>query len=98
VLLRQVDKIKTLRYCIGFKMMRKYKIVVLKTMFNEDLAKGYGVEGLKKCPFHKVGQFFSTYAKSEGFCAKVWEVIYQYVFAGVPVIFLRKLFFKETVV
>lgn len=29
--------------------MKKVKITVLRTMFNEDLAKEYGVEGLKAC-------------------------------------------------
>ena len=38
--------------------MNKVKITVLKTMFNEDLAKEYGVENLSTCPFHKVGQTF----------------------------------------
>ena len=30
--------------------MKKVKITVLKTMLNEDLAKEYGVCGLKACP------------------------------------------------
>jgi uncharacterized repeat protein (TIGR04076 family) len=51
-------------------------------MFNEDLAKEYGVDGLKICPFHKVGQTFSAdYAKPEGLCDEAWKAIYQYVFA-----------------
>ena len=51
-------------------------------MFNEDLAKEYGVEGLKKCPFHNAGQIFhADFAKPEGFCDEAWKAIYQYVFA-----------------
>jgi uncharacterized repeat protein (TIGR04076 family) len=62
--------------------MKKVKITVLKTMFNEDLAKEYGVVGLSTCPFHKVGQeFYADYAKPEGFCDEAWKAIYQYVFA-----------------
>jgi uncharacterized repeat protein (TIGR04076 family) len=62
--------------------MKKCKITVLKTMLNEDLAKEYGVEGLKKCPFHTVGQIFhADYAKPESFCDEAWKAIYQYVFA-----------------
>ena len=49
--------------------MNKVKITVLKTMFNEDLAKEYGVDGLSTCPFHKEGQtFLADYAKPENFC------------------------------
>ncbi len=62
--------------------MNKVKITVLKTMFNEDLAKEYGVENLSTCPFHKVGQtFFADWAKPEGFCDEAWKAIYQYAFA-----------------
>jgi len=62
--------------------MKKCKITVLKTHFDEELAKEYGVEGLGKCPFHKVGDvFYGDYAKPEGFCDEAWKAIYQYVFA-----------------
>ena len=30
--------------------MKKVKITILKTMLNEDLAKEYGICGLKACP------------------------------------------------
>ena len=62
--------------------MNKVKITVIRTMFNEDLAKEYGAEGLKRCPMHKEGQvFYADYAKPEGFCDEAWKAIYQYVFA-----------------
>jgi uncharacterized repeat protein (TIGR04076 family) len=63
-------------------MMTKCKITILKTLFNEDLAKEYGVEGLKQCPIHKVGQiYYADFAKPDGFCDEAWKAIYQYVFA-----------------
>lgn len=62
--------------------MNKVRIKILRTMFNEDLAKEYGVENLSKCPFHKEGQtYLADYAKPEGFCDEAWKAIYQYVFA-----------------
>ncbi len=62
--------------------MKKVKITVLKTTFQEDLAKEYGVEGLSTCPFHKEGQtYLADYAKPEVFCDEAWKAIYQYVFA-----------------
>ena len=62
--------------------MRKVKITVLRTMFNEDLAAEYGAEGLKACPMHLEGQvFYADYAKPEGLCDEAWKAIYQYVFA-----------------
>ena len=38
--------------------MKKVKITILKTMLNEDLAKEYGICGLKACPMMKVGDVF----------------------------------------
>ena len=62
--------------------MKKVKITVLKTTFQEGLAREYGVEGLSTCPFHKEGQtYLADYAKPEGFCDEAWKAIYQYVFA-----------------
>ena len=64
------------------KEMKKVKITVLKTTFDEELAKEYGVEGLTACPMLKEGQvFFADYAKPEHFCDEAWKAIYQYVFA-----------------
>ena len=46
--------------------MKKVKITILKTMLNEDLAKEYGIPGLKACPMMKVGDvFYADYAKPE---------------------------------
>ena len=62
--------------------MKKVKITILKTMLNEDLAREYGIPGLKACPMMKVGDvFYADYAKPEGFCDEAWKAIYQYVFA-----------------
>ena len=62
--------------------MKKVKITILKTMLNEDLAKEYGIPGLKTCAMMKVGDvFYADYAKPEGFCDEAWKAIYQYVFA-----------------
>lgn len=62
--------------------MKKVKITVLRKMFNEDLAKEYGVDGLTVCPMLKEGQvFYTDYAKPEGLCDEAWKAIYQYAFA-----------------
>lgn len=62
--------------------MNKVKITVLRTTFQEDLAKEYGIDGLSTCPFHNDGQvFYADYAKPEGLCDEAWKAIYQYVFA-----------------
>ena len=62
--------------------MKKVKITVLKTMFNEDLALEYGVDGLTVCPMLKEGQvFYADYAKPEELCDEACKAIYQYVFA-----------------
>ena len=42
--------------------MKKVKITILKTMLNEDLAKEYGICGLKACPMMKVGDVFYAWA------------------------------------
>lgn len=62
--------------------MKKCKITVLKTMFNQELAAEYGAEGLTACPMLKEGQvFYADYSKPQGFCDEAWKAIYQYVFA-----------------
>lgn len=62
--------------------MKKVKITVLKTTFDQALAKEYGAEGLTACPMLKEGQvFYGDYAKPEGLCDEAWKAIYQYVFA-----------------
>lgn len=54
--------------------MKKVKITVLRTMFNEDLALEYGVEGLTICPMLKEGQvFYADYAKPEKLCDEAWN-------------------------
>jgi uncharacterized repeat protein (TIGR04076 family) len=62
--------------------MKKCRITVLETGFNERLAKNYGVANLGRCPLHKVGQVFEAgYAKPEAFCNEAWNAIHHYVFA-----------------
>jgi uncharacterized repeat protein (TIGR04076 family) len=62
--------------------MKKCRITVLETTFNEKLGKEYGVDNLGRCPFHKVGQVFEAdYGKPEGFCDEAWKAIHHYVFA-----------------
>ena len=56
--------------------MKKVKITVLKTTFDQELADEYGVEGLSACPMMKEGQvFYGDYAKPEGFCDEAWKAI-----------------------
>lgn len=62
--------------------MKRCKITVLKTMFNQELAAEYGAEGLTACPMLVEGQvFYADYGKPQGFCDEAWKAIYQYVFA-----------------
>lgn len=62
--------------------MKKVKITVLKTTFDEDLAKEYGAENLTACPMMKEGDvFYADYAKPVGFCDEAWKAVYQYAFA-----------------
>lgn len=61
--------------------MKKVKITILKTTFQEDLAKEFGVDGLTTCPLMKEGEvYYADYAKPDGFCDEAWKAIYQYVF------------------
>ena len=62
--------------------MKKVKIKILKTTFQENLAKEFGVDGLTTCPLMKEGEvYYADYAKPDGFCDEAWKAIYQYVFA-----------------
>ena len=48
--------------------MKKIKITVLRTTFNEDFARDYGMPGIKPCPVMKEGQvFYAGLGKPEGF-------------------------------
>ncbi|MDE7469258.1 MAG: TIGR04076 family protein [Desulfovibrionaceae bacterium] len=61
--------------------MKRCKIEVIKTYFDDELAQEFGVTCA--CPAHKVGDTFIAegFAKPEGFCDEAWKAIYQYVFA-----------------
>lgn len=62
--------------------MKKVKITVLRSTFNEDFARDYGMPGLKPCSVMKEGQvFYAGLGKPDGFCDSAWRTIYQYVFA-----------------
>ena len=57
--------------------MKKVKITVLKTTFDEELAREYGAEGLAACPMLREGQiFYADYAKPAGFCDEAWKAVY----------------------
>ena len=54
--------------------MKKVKITVLKTTFQDDLAREYGVDGLGPCPMHRAGDvYFGDYAKPAGLCDEAWR-------------------------
>ncbi len=62
--------------------MRKCRIEVIKTHFDEELAARFGCPNLGHCFKHKVGDvFYTDYKKPDGFCDEAWKAIYQYVFA-----------------
>ena len=62
--------------------MKKVRITILKTTFQQELAEEYGIDGLTVCPLMEEGQgFYADYAKPDGFCDEAWKAIYQYVFA-----------------
>lgn len=62
--------------------MKKVRITILKTTFQQELAEEYGIDGLRVCPLMEEGQvFYADYAKPDGFCDEAWKAIYQYVFA-----------------
>lgn len=49
--------------------MKKVKITVLKTTFQKDLAKEYGIDDLGVCPILNEGEiYYGDWAKPEGFC------------------------------
>lgn len=62
--------------------MKKVKITVLRSTFNEDFARDYGMPGLQPCSIMKEGQvFYAGLGKPEGFCDGAWRTIHPYVFA-----------------
>ena len=49
--------------------MKKVRITILKTTFQQELAEEYGIDGLTVCPLMEEGQvFYADYAKPDGFC------------------------------
>jgi uncharacterized repeat protein (TIGR04076 family) len=64
--------------------LRKVKIEVIKKVFNEDLAKEYGHEGITgPCQRFEIGQtWYSSHNKPADFCDEAWKSLYQYVFGN----------------
>ena len=61
--------------------MKKIKITVIATTFNEEIAKKYAVEGLTACTYNTVGQLFYSngWQKPEGLCDNAWKSMQDYV-------------------
>lgn len=64
--------------------MARVKITVLKTDFDEELAKEYGAATLSgSCPQFRPGEviFCERHWQPEGFCGEAWKCIQHYVYA-----------------
>lgn len=63
--------------------MAKVRITVLKTDFDDKLAREYGVDGMGPCPAFKVGDVIECerHYQPEGFCGEAWKCIQHYVYA-----------------
>jgi uncharacterized repeat protein (TIGR04076 family) len=61
--------------------MKQCKITVIKTSFNDDLAKEYANPSLGPCNFNIVGQVFYSngWMKPEGLCDNAWKSMLEYV-------------------
>ena len=63
--------------------LRKVKITVVKTTFNQDLAETYAVPGYPPCLLHAEGQVFSSngWQKPSGLCDYAWACMREFVLA-----------------
>lgn len=62
--------------------MAQFKITILETTFQKEIAEKYGAPGIGPCPIHKKGQVFYTNGiKPEGLCDEAWHSFEKYVFA-----------------
>lgn len=61
--------------------MKKVKITVMKTTFQEDLALRYGRPGLKPCSYHTEGSVFYSngWQKPARLCDNAWKSMQEYV-------------------
>jgi uncharacterized repeat protein (TIGR04076 family) len=60
--------------------MAQFKITVVKTMFNEALARELCQGNVTPCPRFQEGQeFFTDLERPDGFCDWAWNDIYKYV-------------------
>lgn len=62
--------------------MAQFKFTVLKTTFNQEIAKAYGALNIGLCPIHQEGQvFYSNGTQPDGLCDEAWHCFEKYVFA-----------------
>ena len=61
--------------------MKKVKITVMETTFNQELAVKYASPGLGPCTFNSVGQVFHSngWQKPKGLCDNAWKSMMEYV-------------------
>ena len=61
--------------------MKKVKITVMETTFNQNLAKKYADPGLGPCTYNTPGQVFYSngWQKPEGLCDNAWKSMVEYV-------------------
>lgn len=60
--------------------MKKVKITVMETTFNDELAKKYASPGLTACTYNTAGQVFYTngWQKPKGLCDNAWKSMQEY--------------------
>jgi len=63
--------------------MSYVKITVLKTDFDDELAKRYGVDSIAMCPLHTVGQEIvcEQHYQPVEICGEAWKAMQHYVYA-----------------
>lgn len=61
--------------------MKKVRITVMETNFNQELADKYAAPGLTPCTFNKPGMVFYSngWQKPEGLCDNAWKSMLEYV-------------------
>ena len=76
--------------------MKKVKITISKTTFQEDLALKYGADDISACPLLSEGQvFYTDHDMPEGFCEGAWKSIEQCVHEFAERGYDEKWYFKE---
>lgn len=61
--------------------MKKVKITVMETTFNQELAAQYASAGLGPCTYNRPGQVFYSngWQKPKGLCDNAWKSMMEYV-------------------